>query len=371
LLPMKFRSTREVEAPTLSPECLRVLFTAYPLLPVSEESCGGAEQVLTSLEAELARRGHQTVVAACGGSRVTGALLPTGTAPSEWDRLEEREAEHTRRMLGYLTASESSADNLSVLHDHSGGFWRHASAARVPVLATLHLPRGFYREEWLRDCGANVFFNCVSDSQRRSFADIPRVIGTVRNGIDLSRFPFRERKQDYLLWMGRLCEEKGAHIAIRLARAVGMKLVIAGGIYPFSYHHRYFDREIKPHIGAGMDGVVFVDTPGRNEKLELLSGARALLVSSLVDETSSLVAMEAMACGTPVVAFRRGALPEVVLDGLAGLLATNEAGMAEATRQVDCIDPRKCREHAEANFSAERMADEYLALYRELLGSEG
>jgi glycosyltransferase involved in cell wall biosynthesis len=349
------------------PESLQLLFSAYPLLPMSAESCGGAEQVLATLEYALAQRGHSTTIAACNGSRASGRVFATGEPSSELDQLAARQAEHNERILELLQPEGVSGAAFDLLHDHNGGFWRQAGAVGLPVLATLHLPRAFYPDELFRNLPENVFFNCVSQSQSQSFADVPQVIATVRNGIRLEQFPLETQKGDYLLWMGRLCEEKGAHVAIDVARSSGMRLVIAGAVYPFSYHREYFEREIRPYLGSPGSAVEYVGIPTARDKYALLANARALLIPSLIEETSSLTAMESMACGTPVVALARGALPEVVVDGVSGRLACEAKGMIEALRRVDKLDPLACRSHVEANYSAERMADEYEALYAKLI----
>lgn len=343
---------------------MRLLYVAYPLLPVSGESCGGAEQMLWTLEAEMTRRGHQTRVAACAGSRVAGRLLPTGAAATEPDRFEHRDAEHTARILDFLSHAQSSSSRFDLVHDESGSFWRQAAQVDAPVLATLHLPRSFYPAEAFCNLPSNLFFNCVSDSQLRSFAGLPRMLGAVRNGIRLDHFPPpRPFRDDYLLWLGRICEEKGTHVAIQVARRTGMTLIIAGDVYPFSYHRAYFEREVRPHLEGRSCTLSYAGAPTFSEKLKLLRRARALLLPSLVEETSSLVAMEAMACGTPVIGFRRGAIPEVVRDGITGLLVDSAEEMAQAVRRLHTIDPAACRAHVEENFSSSRMADDYEQLY--------
>jgi glycosyltransferase involved in cell wall biosynthesis len=341
---------------------LRILYVAYPMLPVSAESCGGAEQMLWALEAEMARRGHQTAVAACEGSRIAGELFATGAAPREPDRFEQREAEHAARILAYLARTQQSPERFDLIHDESGWFWPHAAEAGAPVLATLHLPRGFYPARAFDGLPPNLFFNCVSSTQLRTCYDLPRMLGVVRNGIRLEMFPPPQiGRETYLLWIGRICEEKGAHVAIEVACRAGLPLVIAGDVYPFSYHRAYFEREIRPHVGQG--SVRYAGPLKFEEKLELLRRARALLLPSLVDETSSLVAMEAMACGTPVLAFRRGAIPEVVNDGVTGFLVDSAEEMARAVEWVGEINPLACRMRVEEQFSASRMAAEYERLY--------
>jgi glycosyltransferase involved in cell wall biosynthesis len=331
------------------------------MLPVSDASCGGAEQILWTLEREMNSRAWRTVVAACEGSRVTGELLSTGLAPHGADKFELREAEHSSRILEMLSRSERE---FSLVHDMSGQFWAHAAKTDQPVLVSLHLPRSFYSESLFRALPPNVFFNCVSESQAASFSDLPRMLGVVHNGIALDRFPLTQSKGDYLLWLGRICPEKGAHLAIEVAKRAGVPLVIAGQVYPFSYHQQYFEREVKPHLDRASSDITYIEAPSFNEKLKLLANARGILVPTLARETSSLVAMEAMACGTPVVAFCKGALPEVVQHGATGFIVSSMDEMVAAVANLNHIAPEACRAHVEEDFCSQRMASDYEAMYK-------
>jgi glycosyltransferase involved in cell wall biosynthesis len=341
-----------------------ILYVSYPLLAISDQSAGGAEQMLLTLEREMTRRGHRTTVAACQGSRVSGRLLVTGEAARAADVFQEREREHCARILDYLLNHPAEFD---LVHDESGSFFRHAERCPMPVLATLHLPRGFYRDDCLHRCSSpNLVFNCVSQSQARTFADLPNLIGVVQNGIAIERFAVCERKRDYLLWMGRICEEKAPHLAIAAAKQAGASLILAGQVYPFSYHQQYFEREILPWLGADVE---FVDSPSFAQKVYLLQNARALLLTSTAEETSSLVAMEAMACGTPVIAMRRGAFPEIVAHGETGFIVDDVRDMALAAAEVSKIRSAACRRRVEQMFSSRRMARDYEALYRRIVGA--
>ncbi len=344
---------------------LSILYVAYPLLRVTDESAGGAEQMLLAVEREMAALGHRTTVAAADRSRVFGRLLPTGPPANAPDQYEARQREHNDRILDYLRRNPRA---FELIHDESGSFFRYAAQCSVPLLATLHLPRSFYRDEYFDAHLPKPYFNCVSNAQARSFADLANLVGVVQNGIAVERFPFRRDKGEYVLWLGRICEEKAPHLAIGAAQRGNMPLVIAGQVYPFSYHQSYFDCEVRPHL-KGFSRVRFVDTPLASQKLELLRHARALLLTSTVEETSSLVAMEAMACGTPVIAFPRGAFPEIVSDGETGFLVESVEEMAAALKQVERISPEACRARVEQHFSAARMARDYEALYRRVLAA--
>jgi glycosyltransferase involved in cell wall biosynthesis len=342
---------------------VKILYVAYPLLPVSDNSAGGAEQMLWTLSREMTARGHKTSIAACAGSKSAGEMIVTGDAPRENDAFERRDAEHCAAVIKRIQRRARSNSPFDLVHDKSGSFWCSANSISTPVLVTLHLPRHMYRAGLFDDPAENVYFNCVSQSQATSFNDLPRFVGVVQNGIAVERFPFQETKCDYLLWIGRICEEKGPHIAIRVAERARLPLVMAGAVYPFTYHQQYFAREIAPRLAD----VTYVEWPTFDEKLVLLQNARAVLLTSTVNETSSLVAMEAMACGTPVIAFHRGAFPEIVQDGVTGFIVDDMDSMLEAIEHVRQIQPHDCRVRVEREFSASRMARDYEHLYDDVV----
>jgi glycosyltransferase involved in cell wall biosynthesis len=339
---------------------MNVLYVGYPLLAVNDESCGGAEQILVSVERGMQARGHRTALAAAKGSRCAGELVPTGAPADAPDELERREREQYAAVRGALRGR-----SFDLIHDHSGSLWKHAREFGLPILATLHLPRRMYAPELFEDVPGNVFFNCVSQSQAISFGDLPNFCGVVENGIEVERFPLGRDKKDFVLWLGRVCEEKGPQLAIAAAREAGTRLVLAGEVYPLRYHMDFWEREVAPAIDG--TSVSFVRRPGFAQKLALLQRARALLIPSLAAETSSLVAMEAMACGTPVIAFRRGALPEIVADGETGFLVDSVEEMARAISRAVEIQPEACRASVTARYPQGKMLDGYERLYKEVM----
>ena len=349
---------------------LRILYVAYPLLPVSRDSCGGAEQILCALERLMHQQGHVTTVAACGSSQVAGELLATGSAPAEADQLGQREREHRAAIIATIRERERQGEAFDLIHDHSGSFWQCASQFDLPLLVTLHLPRQLYHPGAFSGPAPNVFFNCVSGCQYQQFTDLQNFASVVENGVDLEQFrPHNGEREPYLLWMGRICEEKGPHLALDVAEATQLPVILAGEVYPFSYHQQYYQREIVPRLKALGSRAKHIVTPTFSQKLKLLQRARAVLIPSTVEETSSLVAMEAMACGTPVIAFHRGALAQIVVDGVTGFLVESAAQMAESVKEAAQIDANTCRRYAEQFYSEERMAGEYERLYEKVLKS--
>ena len=354
-----------------------ILYVAYPLLTVAEESAGGAEQVLWTLEREMVcRRGAHTTVAASVGSRVSGELHATGEPCVETDDYDRRRVEHEDRVVAFVQKRERDGMPFDLIHDMSGSFWRRAAEIDTPVLATLHLPRSFYPEKVFDNVPENVSFNCVSESQACSFANLDAMAGVAPNGIALDTFDLPEgaaRKssanRSRLLWLGRICEEKAPHLALEIAARAGMPITIAGQVYPFSYHQEYFDREVVPRLKS-MPDAEFVASPSGGVKRRLLRGAKALLITSLAQETSSLVAMEAAASGTPVIAFRHGALPEIVKEGVTGFIVDDAKQAVEAVKHIEDISSVSCVEHAQANFSAAKMAEEYAEFYARLMRAE-
>jgi len=352
---------------------LNILYIGYPLLTVSENSAGCAEQVLWALEHEMARRGVETVVAASAGSCASGELLSTGEPCAQLDDFERRNREHQDRIIAFVLQQARERRNFDLAHDMSGSFWRRAAELELPLLATLHLPRSFYPPQSCENVAANVSFNCVSNSQAAGFAGLDNMLGVVPNGIVLDRFVqagdgTAGSAKAGLLWLGRICEEKAPHLALEIAWRAGLPITLAGQVYPFSYHHRYFEREIAPRL-KDVPGAALVNSPSFEQKCRLLREARALLVTSQAAETSSLVAMEAAACGTPVIAFRRGALPEGVRDQLTGFVVEDFEEAVEACTRAASIPAKACISFAQEHFQSAKMAAEYARLYTRVLSA--
>jgi glycosyltransferase involved in cell wall biosynthesis len=250
---------------------------------------------------------------------------------------------------------------------HSLDFHCYLPARDVPVLATLHLPPDWYPKHIFEMNRRHFQLNCVSWSQYRRCPASPHLTKPIANGVEVSKFAGAPaRKRTFALALGRVCPEKGFHHALDAARIAGIPLLLAGQVFPYDAHLRYFDEEIRPRLDRHRR---FIGPIRFARKRSLLSHAKCLVIPSTVAETSSLVAMEASACGTPVIAFRTGALPEIVDHGRTGFIVDGVEQMAQAMTDVDKLDPAFCRSSARVRFSAESMTAEYLDLYERLIGN--
>lgn len=340
---------------------LTVLNVAYPLAPVGPDAVGGAEQVLTQVEAGLVAAGHRSVVVACEGSTCAGRLVSTPrhlglVDDPTWERAREAHRDAIGRAL-----AEHPVD---LVHMHGIDFHRYLPPEGIPVLATLHLPPAWYPLEVFRLERPHTYLHCVSAAQRRACPPGARLLPDVPNGVPVDALAARHAQRRFALMLGRVCPEKGFHLALDAARTARVPLLLGGRVYPYPEHRRYFTEEVAPRLDRWRR---FLGPLGFRRKRRLLNAARCLLVPSLAPETSSLVAMEAMACGTPVIAFRAGALPDLVEHGRTGFLVDDVRQMADAIHQADALDPEECRAVARQRFSQRTMAARYMELYQRVL----
>jgi glycosyltransferase involved in cell wall biosynthesis len=338
---------------------LTVLNVAYPLAPVGPDAVGGAEQVLAAIDRALVEAGHRSLVIGCEGSSAAGTLI---SVPAETGRLDEAAKRRTHRRHREAIAAARRRWNVDVVHLHGIDFDNYLPADG-PTLVTLHLPLDWYRAEALCPTRADLWLHPVSESQR---ARAPAGVGlnpAIINGVDIERLGRRHTKRRFALVLSRVCPEKGIHLALQAAGLADAPLVIGGQVYRYETHERYFEEEVRPRLDAKRR---FLGPLGFERKRRFLNAARCLVVPSLAPETSSLVAMEALACGTPVVAFPNGALPEVVDHGRTGFLVNDLAEMALGIRLASTLDREECRAEARRRFPLGRMIADYFDAYRAL-----
>ena len=342
---------------------LSVLSVAYPLAPVSPDAAGGSEQVLSVLDRVLVSHGHRSVVIACEGSRTEGELIAVPRACGSLDD-DARLAGQRRHRDAILQALERW--NFDLIHMHALDFHAYLPPLGPPVLVTLHLPPDWYPKHVYHPLRPATWLHCVSEAQQRNCPPGAVLLPYIENGVPLACLRTHVSRRPFALALGRICPEKGFHVALDAAAEAEVPVIVAGELFRYREHEDYFRDEIQPRLRR--PDAHFLGPVGLARKRRLLAAAQCLLIPSLVPETSSLVAMEAMACGTPVVAFPAGALPEIVEHGRTGFIVQDAHEMAEAIHLARTIDPQLCRRIARTRFSADRMAGQYLARYEQLAG---
>jgi glycosyltransferase involved in cell wall biosynthesis len=340
----------------------RILQIAPPWFAVPPTGYGGIEWIVASLADGLVEAGHDVTLLASGDS-ITKARLETvfDVAPSLQIGNPWYEATHV--LAGY-----QDVDRFDVIHDHTGAIGPAIAAGivdRPPVVNTLHGCWTSANARLYRAISDRVALTAISHDQAARTPPGIEVAGVVHNGVPLERYPYRADKEDFLLFVGRASADKGPEVAIEVAKRVGLPLVMAIKVNE-PLEVEYYETMIEPALlGAEVDVRTGVE---HDEKVELMGAAKAVLVPIRWDEPFGLVMAEAMACGTPVVAYRRGAAPEIVVDGETGaLIEPGHLGdFVAATNTIDRIDPAACRARVEAELSAERMVERYVALYERL-----
>lgn len=342
---------------------MHVLLVAYSLAPVGPDPVGGSEQVLAQLDRALNAAGHRTTIIAQEGSVTVGRLVPMPVEPGPID-----DGVRHRAHAAIRSAIAREAPRADIVHTHGLDFEAYWPPEGSPMLATLHLPLDWYSWTSLNPERAETWLNPVSPSQMERAPWAPaHLLAPVQNGVDVGLFaPGRAR--DYVLFLGRMCPEKGVETAIDAAERAGARLLLAGELYPYPDHQSWFAERVRPRLGpcARWLGPV-TGAPKRR----LLAGARAVLVPSMVAETGSLVSMEALASGAPVIGSAVGAVPDVVDNGVTGFIVTpGDAGaFAKAISRVGTIDRAACRAAALRRFPVERTTNAYIALYRRLIAA--
>jgi glycosyltransferase involved in cell wall biosynthesis len=359
------RLTSSDSTPPLPPERLpvaplRIAMLAPPWISVPAAGYGGVESVVHTLTETLVRRGHEVTLFCAPGS-VSQADVVTLLDRSHPDEIERSlyEVDHVSQAFDWIDAAVEGS-RFDVIHDHCG-FVGLAMANRMdtPLVHTLHGPFTTDTAAFYARHGHKAALVGISRAQLMSAPPELGVIDSIPNPIDLRAWPLQERKDDYLLWIGRMTPEKGPHRAIAAARAVDVPLVLAGVIQPGQ--QAFFDQEVAPHLDG--DRVRFVGEVTGSAKRSLFARARGLLMPIRWDEPFGMVMVEALACGTPVIAFPEGAAREIVVDGKTGFLVDDERAMVDAVGLLQRIDARDCRAWVSQHCDVEVVAAAYEQTY--------
>jgi glycosyltransferase involved in cell wall biosynthesis len=374
---------------------LRIAFVTRPEHSVPPRGYGSIGRIVEPLIRILSRRGHEVTLYTVKAAAVPARIEHLACGPvSEEDFRRLHGGFATARPFEWLRYSYTALARLSgpgerydLVHNHDDPFFfMLARGARVPMLTTIHGSSACH----VYELHPEKSFSVVSQWQRRSLHPAMNVLGTVYNGLDVERFPYVAAKNGALAYVGRVMASKGAEIAIRVARSKRSRgLVIAGNVP--DHNEAYFRERIAPHLDRdlsvpgraterteflenfpnyhGVGEIVYLGEVTTAERNVILSNASCVLFPSTANEAFGLVPAEANACGTPVVAFRSGAVPEVVRHGETGILVDTVEEMTQALEPIARIRPRDCRRWVQESFGVETMADGYESIYRKALSS--
>jgi glycosyltransferase involved in cell wall biosynthesis len=349
---------------------LRIGIIAHLKHPIAEPFAGGLEMHTHLLARSLRKRGHSVTLFASSRSdpAIGVEAICAETAMMAVGTTEATDVAFFREHHAYLSLmTDLRHRDFDIIHNNSLHYLPVAMADSLPMpmVTTLHTPPFCWLESGLRLCAAhNNAVVAVSRSVAALWSHVTPTDTVILNGIDLAKFAFQDRadRQGYLVWYGRIVPEKGLHLAIEAARRIGLPLRIAGPILD----EDYYKTSIAPALG---NDAVHVGHLAHEDLAKLVGGARAFLCTPMWDEPYGLVVAEALACGVPVAAFARGAIPEI-LDARCGVLAVPDdvISLAQAGLAALALDRRDCRRQAETLCDAERMVDSYEALYRQQIG---
>lgn len=316
---------------------------------------GPWENVVSLLTEQLVSMGIEVTLFATGDSLTSAELAWVCERPySEDPSIDAKvwECLHIAELF-------KRVDEFDLIHNQYDFLpLSYSDFTEVPILTTIH---GFSSDSIIpvyKKYNDSTYYVAISDADKSDQLDY---ISTIHHGINLDEFPFREEQGDYLLFFGRIHHDKGVHDAIKIAQKTGHRLIIAGIIQDA----HYFKEQVEPHINGTQ--IEYIGSVGPEKRQAVLGGAIALLHPIYFDEPFGLSVVEAMACGTPTIAYRRGSMPEIIQDGVTGFLVNDVASAVEAVSNIDSINRHYCRQEVEKRFTSKRMAHDYVKVYHKIL----
>jgi len=356
---------------------LRIAQLSTPFVNVPPKTYGGTELVVYNITQELVKRGHQVTLFATKNSKTSAKLeyaFKKALGLGGMERLLSPLAAklswaHALPSLYHAILPFEKTKEFDIIHNHFhyyGLFF--SSSIKMPVLTTYHGDLSTAEEcpieKMILEKYKRNFWTAISKSQKKSCKTKLNFLKVIHHGIPIEEFPFSEKHEGYLAWLGRITKKKGIEEAIKVAKRTKTKLVVAGTVNPRD--QEFFQKKIKPKIDNKL--IFYTGPVSHKPKVKLLKNAKALLYPISWEEPFGLVMIEAQACGCPVIAFRRGSVPEVVKDKETGFIVRSINGMIKALKQIDQIKRSECRKHVERNFTVEKMVDKYEKVYYKILG---
>jgi glycosyltransferase involved in cell wall biosynthesis len=343
---------------------LKIAQVAPLWFPIPPKKYGGIEWIVYNLCEGLTKLGHRVVLFASGDSKVPCKLA--ATYPHSLIEEGISWQDHTYNLLN-LTEAFKNAKDFDIIHTHID-LWEvyFAPLVKTACLHTIHNPLYSSQKKDSRLSILNHFRNqnfvAISEAQKKLSRIKLNFTAVIYNGIRIEEFKFNEKPKDYFVWAARIDKYKGIENAIEIAKRAKVKLVLAGRLD--SAQKDYFEKRINPHLGKQIQ---YIGEYSREEKSNFFGQAKALLYPIEWHEPFGLNMVESMACGTPVIAFRIGSVPEVVKDGKTGFIVKNIAEAVKRVRDIDQIKREDCRKWVEENFTSEIMVKNYEKLYYKIL----
>jgi len=345
------------------------------IIPVPKNEIYANQEIAGWIADKLAEKGEDVTLFAPVGSTTKAKLVTFDMLPYSDPKIHGRYNDgvsfsNYEQLFMAKVYKYAEENNFDVVHMNLRplSVAPFAAMSKVPTLQTIHDPLTFkyFRMLELYNEFKQLGFVSISFAQRKALPEL-EIFENVYNGIDLSRWKFNPEGGDGFCWSGRVIREKGTHKAMRIASEMGLRLDLAGFVYEADRHNEgsYWNQKAKPLLS---DDITLNYIP-YEEMSEFYGKSKAFINTLDWEEPFGLVMIEAMACGTPVIAFDRGSVREVVKDGVTGFIVKDEDEMKEAIRKIDSISREACRKHVEDNFSMEKMADNYLAAYEKLIKS--
>lgn len=345
---------------------LRIAMIAPPYFDVPPKGYGGTEAVVADLADALVDRGHHVTVIGAGEGGTTANFIPL------WDRtIPERLGQPYPEIMHSLKVRQAVTrlavdDGIDIVHDHTFAgplnAWLYSELG-LPTVVTVHGPLDDDLLPYYQALGDDAGLIAISDRQRALSPHL-NWVGRVHNSLRVDEWPFSDQKQDYALFLGRYAPYKGAHLAVEAAHRAGIPLVLAGKCDEPA-EKAYFEESVAPLLHES--DTVFGEADAVSKR-RLLANARCLLFPVQWEEPFGMVMIEAMACGTPVVALRAGAVPEVVVDGVTGVICDHPAQLVDAIDASQQLDPAACRRHVASNFSVSQFGSGYEDIYYRVTG---
>lgn len=360
---------------------------------------GPIEMVIYNIDKGLHKLGHRSIVACSGDSCVVGEQFTTidKSFSEYWSKNTRVQRKESRKHLA-MSLQRATKRDIDIIHMHDPVMveyiFKGVFKSPVPIVMTLHVPaeeKGAFKR-WNESlvASSSVYFVPISDYQRRQHHGLVNARKVIHHGIDVEDYPFKASpgNQDYLFSIGRITKDKGQHIAIEVAKNTGSRLILAGNVQnkaedrvffkrleksidlvadarsPFAGGD-YYDTVMKPILDSNKQ-IIYIGEVDTAQKKEWYRHARMTLFPIQWGEPFGLVLIESMACGTPVAAFRKGSVSEIVVHGTTGFIVDSIDEMTEAVSSVHLIDPSACRTHVRDNFSIASMAGKYAELYQEI-----